>query len=104
MSSLALETSKCFQALSSLVRWLTASRHPLLWISDVEDQIGRLRIWSSNVGASASGPASLDHRLHGAPTMAQNVLKLLLDLSSQVREMLSVLRALGPFSRSKTLW
>lgn len=32
-------------------------------LSFIEDQQGRLRIWAANIGVTAGGHASLDHRL-----------------------------------------
>lgn len=46
----------------------------------VEDELGRFRIWASNIGALNVGKASLDYRLRGADYLFQNVKSLLEDL------------------------
>ena len=43
----------------------------------VEGQIARLSIWTSNIGAFASGRASVDHRLRDAPELREAVISLL---------------------------
>ena len=44
------------------------------------DELGRLRVWASNVGAHQTGQSSLDFRLRDASHISQQITKLLKDL------------------------
>lgn len=48
--------------------------------TEIEDELGRFRMWASNIGALSAGKASLDYRLRDAEYLFQNVKSLLQDL------------------------
>lgn len=52
----------------------------------VENELGRFRIWASNIGALNIGRASLDYRLRDAEYLHQNVNSLLEDLKQSLNE------------------
>jgi hypothetical protein len=47
----------------------------------VEDQLGRFKVWSGNLGALRRGHSSLDYRLRDEAFVAQNVVRLLQSLA-----------------------
>lgn len=54
--------------------------------SSVIDELGRFRIWASNIGALSTGRASLDYRLRDAEYLHKNVASLLRDLKECLSE------------------
>jgi hypothetical protein len=54
--------------------------------SAVDDELGRFRIWATNIGALSIGRVSLDHRLRDADYLHQNVKSLLEDLKESLSE------------------
>ncbi|KAL8672722.1 MAG: hypothetical protein Q9224_007561, partial [Gallowayella concinna] len=57
------------------------------------DELGRLRIWASNVGAHQSGQSSLDFRLRDASHIRNEVVKLLDSLKRLLDEAIQYLTA-----------
>jgi hypothetical protein len=53
---------------------------------DVEDELGRFRVWAGNIGALQAGHSSLEYRLREASLVLQNVLKLLSELKALLYE------------------
>jgi hypothetical protein len=53
---------------------------------DIEDELGRFRMWASNIGAIKIGKASLDYRLREAEYLSENVKSLLRDLKGVLNE------------------
>ena len=51
-----------------------------------EDQLGRLRVWTANIGAHQTGQSSLDYRLRDASHIRQLIVKLLEDLSQTLKD------------------
>ncbi|CAF9904963.1 MAG: hypothetical protein HETSPECPRED_004835 [Heterodermia speciosa] len=79
----------CLQTYESLIKDLRGSnfahedaRICVLW----EDQLGRLRVWTANIGAHQTGPSSLDYRLRDASHIRQLLVKLLEDLSQTLKD------------------
>ena len=52
------------------------------------EELGRLRVWTANVGAHQTGQSSLDFRLRDASHISEEVVKLLRDLSDVLEETL----------------
>ena len=50
-------------------------------LEDVQDEFGRFRIWSGNIGAHKTGKSSLNYRLRDASHIRQRVVSLLEDLN-----------------------
>ena len=79
----------CLQTYGSVVEGLRESvfAHEdtgvcVLW----EDQLGRLRVWTANIGAHQTGQSSLDYRLRDASHIRQLIVKLLEDLSQTLKD------------------
>lgn len=79
----------CLQTYGSLIEDLRGSvfAHEdamvcALW----EDQLGRLRVWTANIGAHQTGQSSLDYRLRDASHIRQLIVRLLEDLSQTLKD------------------
>ena len=78
MSTLRLATAanvRAFQNLASALdvadsKWAGAIDREAL-----EDESGRFRVWSGNLGALQKGHSSLDYRLRDSPLLSSNALK-----------------------------
>ena len=53
---------------------------------NIQTEIGRFRVWSENIGAHRHGRVSLDYRLRQSTRMRAQVIKLVDDLISALRE------------------
>jgi hypothetical protein len=95
MQSSALSRS-CLQGFTNLcesLKILSGDHRFATQISlvDVEDELGRFRVWAGNIGAIQVGHSSLEYRLRGASLVLQNVFKLLGELKSVLHEITSVI-------------
>lgn len=82
-------TAACIRAFGQIQQDLNASKSDLraqIPSSALEDEFGRLRIWTANIEALQKGHSSLDYWLREAPLVHENVLKLLEDLYSILTE------------------
>jgi hypothetical protein len=96
ISSIASKLKPCLQSFNVLLSHLGLAAHETeVPQSAWQDELGRLRIWAANIGAHQTGQSSLDYRLRVASHISQQVLKLLEDLCSTLREIEEVL-ADGP--------
>jgi len=89
MSTIAKNTSGCFEAFDLALRSLSAADSNLsskISYSALEDQLGRLRVWAGNLGCFAGGHASLDFRLRDVSSVRENIVKILEDLRDCLRE------------------
>lgn len=57
-----------------------------VFLTELEDEAARFKIWAGSVGAHQSGAVSLDHRLKEAPHLHEQVIYLLTDLSETLQE------------------
>lgn len=69
-----------------------ASKHGIesdciLW----EDELGRLRVWTANIGAHQTGQSSLDYRLRDASHIRLHIVKLLEDLHQTLKDVKELL-------------
>jgi hypothetical protein len=55
----------------------------VLW----RDELGRLRIWAGNIGAHQTGQSSLGYRLRDASHISNQILRLVRDLESTIKEL-----------------
>ncbi|KAL9024418.1 MAG: hypothetical protein Q9196_006530, partial [Gyalolechia fulgens] len=78
--------SKAFDEGLKLLR-LRGGVQMLKW----DDELGRLRIWASNIGAHQTGQSSLDFRLRDAPHVHQKITDLLDDLIEAIYEIHDIL-------------
>ena len=92
MSAIRQGTAKCIRSFQTLSAALLA--HDVVFRSVInnealEDEQGRFRVWSGNLGALQKGHSSLDYRLRDSPLLQTNVLKLLNELGTNLSEGMS---------------
>ncbi|KAF2823767.1 hypothetical protein CC86DRAFT_371989 [Ophiobolus disseminans] len=93
MSSIRLATASNVWAFQALSHELSASDNKWTGLIDreaLEDEIGRFRVWSGNLGALQKGHSSLDYRLRDSPLLSSNALKFLEELENNINEALAV--------------
>lgn len=94
MSSIRLATAANVRALHDLALALnTGDNNPWAKYIDpveLEDEIGRFRVWSGNLGALQRGHSSLDYRLRDSPLLSSNALKFLKELEDNINEALAI--------------
>jgi hypothetical protein len=56
----------------------------------LQDEIGRFRVWSGNLGALQKGHSSLDYRLRDSPLLSTNALKFLKELEDNTNEAVAI--------------
>jgi hypothetical protein len=79
----------CLNTFNILCHVLSKSDHEIqdqIQLADVEDELGRFRIWSGNIGAHRRGRSSLDYRLRDASHISRRVIGLLQDLNETLRD------------------
>ena len=90
--------NSCFNALRSICSRLekgSTSDTESLQLSRWQDELGRLRLWSANIGAHRTGQSSLEFRLKDSSHIREQVTSLLLDLGRILQEVEDVLDSLG---------
>ncbi|KAF2811172.1 uncharacterized protein BDZ99DRAFT_570424 [Mytilinidion resinicola] len=93
MSEIRLGTAACvlqFQSLSSGLQAGDDAAREHINPEALEDEHGRFRVWSGNLGALQKGHSSLDYRLRDSPLLQTNILKLLEELRTNLSEALAV--------------
>ncbi|KAK5243109.1 hypothetical protein LTR40_012578, partial [Exophiala xenobiotica] len=89
ISSLLIDCLRTFNDLIS--RQDLADCKTEVTISLWKDELGRLRIWASNIGAHQSGQSSLDYRLKDASHITVQAVKLLQRLRRTLKDLEEVL-------------
>jgi hypothetical protein len=89
MSTIRLATASNVRAFHDLSHALSISENK--WVESVDsealdDEIGRFRVWSGNLGALQKGHSSLDYRLRDSPLLSGNTLKFLQELQENLNE------------------
>lgn len=87
MASIRFATASNIQAFQKLSNELTTSNGK--WSDSIdhealEDEFGRFRVWSGNLGALQKGHSSLDYRLRDSPLLSDNALKFLKELEENL--------------------
>jgi hypothetical protein len=93
MASIRLATAanvQRFQNLSHALREFDHKWSELIDYDGLQDEIGRFRVWSGNLGALQKGHSSLDYRLRDSPLLSTNALKFLKELEDNVSEACAV--------------
>ncbi|KAF2490359.1 hypothetical protein BU16DRAFT_543692 [Lophium mytilinum] len=93
MSDIRLGTAACvlqFQSLSNGLQTGDDAAREHITPEALEDEHGRFRVWSGNLGALQKGHSSLDYRLRDSPLLQTNILKLLGELRANLSEALAV--------------
>lgn len=78
--------SGCQQSFAALDKELHARPTALMPREAIDNERGRFRIWSGNLGALQQSFASLDYRLRESPVMLSSVCKLLEQLRSNLAD------------------
>ncbi|KAH5436168.1 ADP-ribose phosphatase [Parastagonospora nodorum] len=89
MSSIRLATAANVLAFQNLTTALDTSDGKwahLIESDGLQDEIGRFRVWSGNLGALQKGHSSLDYRLRDSPLLSTNTLKFLKELEENINE------------------
>lgn len=89
MSAIRLGTAVCVRAFQTLSASLSSADGDSVYLIDadeLQDELGRFRVWSGNLGALQKGHSSLDYRLRDSPLLSSNVLKLLSELENNLSE------------------
>lgn len=89
MASIRLATASNVRSFQILMNTLLASSGK--WTEHIdqealEDEFGRLRVWSGNLGALQKGHSSMDYRLRDSPLLFGNALKFLEELKQNLDE------------------
>jgi hypothetical protein len=93
MASIRLATASNVRGFQTLTNALTTSNGK--WADSIDcdglqDEIGRFRVWSGNLGALQKGHSSLDYRLRDSPLLSSNALKFLEELEGNINETVAV--------------
>jgi O-acetyl-ADP-ribose deacetylase (regulator of RNase III)/tetratricopeptide (TPR) repeat protein len=93
MASIRLGTAvniRLFQTLSAALKNNDSNFTHLIDGEALEDEFGRFRVWSGNLGALQKGHSALDYRLRDSPLLSSNALKLLKELEENITEAISI--------------
>jgi len=82
IAGLCLDCQNHFRILHDTLR--SENKDSELSSIDVQNELGRFRIWASDIGAMHIGRASLDHRLRDAEYLYQDVTSLLEDIKESL--------------------
>ncbi|KAF4458840.1 CAMK kinase [Fusarium albosuccineum] len=106
MSTIQKLSQQCLRSFQDLVSRLKTGRpefRDLMPSSTIESELGKLRVWCGNLGALQTGYASLDYRLRESEVMQTNIVKLLQQLSSSLKESIDVVSGSRlPFEEQST--
>jgi hypothetical protein len=83
------ESNGCCEGFGQLCQILERGTSPVqerLNLPTINDEFGRFRVWSGNIGALQKGAVSLDYRLSESSMVRGEVLKLLRDLKYSLDE------------------
>lgn len=99
MTAIRLATAsnvRSFQTLLNALSACDAGWTEQLDQERLEDEFGRFRVWSGNLGALQKGHSSLDYRLRDSPLLSGNALKFLEELTNNLNEALAIVSGARP--------
>ena len=86
IAKLTLDCQRHFEQFNdTLVGNTNEGKYPL-FSTELEDELGRFRLWANNIGAASTGRRSLDYRLRDEKYLFQNVRSLLKDLKNTLSD------------------
>lgn len=85
MSAIRLGAAVNVREFQSLVNSLDTHQGHGVESEALQDEFGRFRVWSGNLGVLQKGHSSLDYRLRDAPLLSNEVSKLLKELEENLR-------------------
>lgn len=87
ITQLGLECQRQFLTLKKALQNVNGGESEyVLPTTAIEDELGRFRVWASNIGAMTSGQASMDYRVRNAGYLRESVKSLLEDLKQSLSE------------------
>ena len=97
LALISAQVHKCLGSFEALSRAISGSavgqyQDPAILVS-LQDQAGRFRLWSGNMGAHQTGKAPLDYRLRNSREAMQTVGKLMQYLNGLLNEGKAYLRS-----------
>lgn len=98
MTTISSILNRCLNELNLLTAYNALAQIPEVPPLQWQDELGRLRVWSGNIGAHKTGQSSLDYRLRDSSHIRNEILKLLqrmLDLFEDLHEVISEEDSLG---------
>jgi hypothetical protein len=87
--AVASRVSKCFQLFAQVSQSTSEQDAPSInsgILIRLDEQFGRLKVWSYNIGAHQTGQTSLDHRLRDAKQLQTRVTELLDNLAESLND------------------
>ncbi|KAJ4353861.1 uncharacterized protein N0V89_005591 [Didymosphaeria variabile] len=84
MSTIRLGAAVNVREFQTLLNSLTTPREHGVDSEALQDEFGRFRVWSGNLGVLQKGHSSLDYRLRDAPLLSDEVTKLLKELQENL--------------------
>ncbi|KAF2446128.1 hypothetical protein P171DRAFT_430342 [Karstenula rhodostoma CBS 690.94] len=85
MSAIRLGAAVNVREFQSLINSLDTHQGHTVDPEALQDEFGRFRVWSGNLGVLQKGHSSLDYRLRDAPLLSNEVSKLLKELEENLR-------------------
>lgn len=94
MSAIRLATVSNVRSFQTLVNGLISNSgwEEQIEQESLEDEFGRFRVWSGNLGALQKGHSSLDYRLRDSPLLSGNALKFLEELKHNLDEAIAIVQ------------
>ncbi|KAF2630251.1 hypothetical protein BU25DRAFT_254947 [Macroventuria anomochaeta] len=93
MTAIRLATASNVRSFQNLLNALVTSdgkRKEQIDQEALEDEFGRFRVWSGNLGALQKGHSSLDYRLRDSPLLSGTALKFLEELNQNLDEAFAI--------------
>jgi hypothetical protein len=84
MSTIRLGAAVNVREFQSLLNSLETHQGHVVDSEALQDEFGRFRVWSGNLGVLQKGHSSLDYRLRDAPLLSNEVSKLLKELEENL--------------------
>ena len=96
METISSKAAVCLSLFRDVQRFLAAANTEdrfrlAISADDLGDEVGRFRVWCSNLGVLQRGHSSLDYRLRDSPLLFSNVMKLLKEAQKNLSEAIAVL-------------